>query len=162
MSHQIELELRTVHFTTEPIMHSDAILSQCRAVPERGLRVRLSYGDGHQLAHELQGHETPRSHSIAVLRDVLECVGGQVSFASLRWDGTCQVRGGLQVSLPNRCVDFTVSPGQALAVTLRLGVALLVDEALFTEPTSDAVQPAQASETIATFLESLDLSGLGA
>jgi hypothetical protein len=61
-----------------------------------------------------------RSHAIALMGDVLECVGARVVCACLHADGTGHLRGSVQVSVPTGDVTFAVSPGQALAVALRL------------------------------------------
>lgn len=159
MPDAVELELNTIHFATEPLPCADAIVCQRTTDAPRALRVRLSYGDAHQLAHELQQQETPRSHAIALLSEVLECVGGRVASASLSSDGTGTLRGSISVTLPSRSITFGVSPGHAIAVAVRLGVVLLGDEALFGQPTVESTHP--GSESINEFLESLDLSGLG-
>ena len=173
MSEEVELELRDVHFTHQPAARADAIVCQRDAATPRGLCVRLGYDDGHQLVHELQGQETARSHAIALMRDVLECVGAQVVCACLRADGTGDLRGSVQVSVPTGQVTFAVSPGHALAVAIRLGVSLVGDEQLFRElAEAQATQATQATgltseagasggETIDQFLASLDLTGLG-
>lgn len=95
-------------------------------------------------------------------------MGAQVVCACLRADGSGHLCGSVQVSVPTGHVTFAVSPGQALAVALRLGVTLVGDEQLLHEPSDapatsrdDANGNGNGTDTIARFLESLDLSGLG-
>jgi bifunctional DNase/RNase len=158
MPHGVELEVRHVHLATEPTSFADVVVSDRTSAAERGLRVRVSYGDGHQLAHELQGQETPRSHSVAVMGEVLKTLGGRVSLARLRADGEGRICAALQVEMPDGHMDVVVSPGHALAVTVRLGVTLLGDETLFDPDTRRQVPV--AADSITEFLRSLDLSGL--
>ncbi len=156
----VELEVRHVHLATEPTAFADVVVADRASVAPRGLRVRISYGDGHQLAHEMQGQETPRSHAVLVMGTVLETLGGRISATHLHADSAGHLCAALRVEMPTGHVEVTVSPGHALAVAVRLGIQLLGDASLFETATPEALlQP--AGDSISAFLESLDLSGLG-
>jgi bifunctional DNase/RNase len=152
----VELEVRHVHLVSDDPAQADAYICARGDAPSRALRLRLSYGDAHQLAHELQGQETPRSHAVAVMRDLAHSLGGRLEAVCLGPNANNQIIAVLRVSRADGPVEFPVSPGQALAIAVRLGVKLLGDERLLSL-TSQPVPP----DPVARFLETLDLSGLG-
>lgn len=170
----IELEVQQVRLDADRAPLAEVIVCQRADHHQPALQLRIASGEAHLLAHELQGHETPRSLAVATLGDVVACLGGRLSAVYLSATPAGQVIAMLKVDLSGGCVDFQISPGQALAIAVRLGVTLLGDARLFAPPTGAPAVPHAAvdsptpgstttqTDPITQFLNSLDLSGLGA
>lgn len=153
-----ELAVRGVRMPLHDALPA-VVLVGPRDRPDRPpLALHIGADDAHSLHHELRGQETTRSRAVGLAERVAAALGGRLAAARLIPVGPGVITAEVEVDTPSGPVDVRTEPAQALAAAVSLGVPLLADVALFPP---GAPGELSLSEPVASFLDTLDLTGLG-
>ncbi len=152
----IEVELRRVHVCPAG-QRGAAVIAPRDPADGHSLWIDLQHHEAHVLAHELAGEETSRSQAISLTNRIAQVLqGGVVGALLIQCHEGC-LRAAIQVRTPDALVEVPTEPGQALAAAVCLHIPLLADRRLFVH-SEEQLPPISGS--VASFLESLDLSSL--
>jgi bifunctional DNase/RNase len=134
------------------------VLSQEDSPTPAGLALDVGSREAHYLGHELKGEMTLRSEVLQLLDRVVTHLGARLMEARIVDCEDGSASGNLLLETAQGCLTMNVSPGQAVAVALAVGVPLSAESTLL------LARPEQAklSEPISSFLASLNLEALTA
>jgi bifunctional DNase/RNase len=152
----IDLEVRG--FWRPP--HTDLpllVVGRHGGVGARVLLLSLCADDVHAIHHEIQGQSTLRSQAVEMACAVALALSGEIAAAHLVPAEDGGFMATLEIQGPLGHTSVPIPPGPALAAAVRLGLPLRADELLL--PPGET--PVLAAP-IVDFLDSLDLSALGA
>jgi bifunctional DNase/RNase len=142
----IEMRVREVRRSSEgsrPV----AILERRGEGDPLELELSLGAAEAHALTHELRGHRTLRSHTLATMTRVLAGLHGRLTAVEVGPGADEAPVGRLRVVGPHGELDITVCVGQALGLAVTQRIPLLVAESLLAPPDS-AGQPSEPAPEV--------------
>lgn len=158
-SDRVPLYVRCIHACEPGTRKAKVILASGRHPDSASVNVSLEAGDLHALLHELCGEETTRTQALALVRRVADALGGRLTAALLSSHGTSLVGAAIEVETGGRRVRIPTEPGQAIGLSVQLGIPLLGDRRLLQSPGCDTPWPLGGS--VDQFLKEIELKFLG-
>ena len=153
------LEVRLIAVRVDLQSNTPVLLLQ-EVAGERSLPIYVGAPEATAIAFAIEGVEVPRPLTHDLIRDILEVLG-----ASLRQVDVVEVRDGtyyaeLLFDIAGRALRVSSRPSDAIALALRTGSPLFVDEALMDAaavlPEEVEEDDAGPDELVGEFLEFLD------